>query len=149
MKRDIQAELEYLKTVKTKEVREKINQAQKFCDVHEDASYKDFIDEQYRIETKIKELETKLAKDLTLETADYALLNHKIKLNWLLDDLEETYCLVSPLEAKIEENYLSVESPLGKALANATVGEVIAVNLPNGKEDVKILEATQMKNNSY
>ena len=149
MRRDIQAELEYLKTVKRKEVREKINQAQKFCDVHEDASYKDFIDEQYRIETKIKELETKLAKGSTIEAADYALLNHEIKLNWLLDNLEETYCLVSPLEANIEKNYLSVESPLGKALANARVGEVITVNLPNGKEDVKIIEASQMKNNSH
>lgn len=148
MKRDIKAELDYLKQVKRKEVREKINEAQKFCDVHEDASYKDFIDEQYRIETKIKELETKLLEYSSLETTDYALLNHKIKINWLADDLEETYCLVSPLEANIEKNYLSIESPLGAAIANAKPGDIVRVNLPNGKERVKIETITLMENKS-
>lgn len=140
MSRDMKSELDYLKTVKTKEVREKINNASKFCDVNDDASYKDFIEEQYRLEEQIKALEIKLAHFESTELADYALLNHKIKIKWLADGFEETYCLVSPVDANVDKNYISVESPLGKVLANGRLEEVLQVDLPNGKEEVKIIE---------
>lgn len=146
MSKDIKAEIEYLKSVKAKEVREKIDNARKFCDFNEDATYKDFIDEQYRLEDQIKALEIKLANYSEEEYADYALFNHKIKIKWLADDLEEVYCLVSPIAANVEKNYLSVESPLGKSLANVEVNNIITVDLPFGKEKIAILEIEPIKN---
>lgn len=146
MSRDMKSELNYLKTVKTKEVREKINNASKFCDVNDDASYKDFIEEQYRLDEQIKALEIKLAHFESTKLADYALLNHKIKIKWLTDGFEETYCLVSPVEANVDKNYISVESPLGKVLANGQLEEVLQVDLPNGKEEVKIIEIELLEN---
>lgn len=144
MSRDMRAELAYLKNVKAKEIREKINNARKFCDVNEDATYKDFIDEQYRLEEQIKMLEKKLIDAEKSDLSDYALLNHKLKIKWLADNFEETYCLVSPIDADLEENYISVESPLGKALANGKLEEVLYVDLPNGKEAVKIIDITAL-----
>lgn len=139
VEKDLRTELEYLKNVKRKEVREKINKARKFCDFNEDSTYKDFIEEQYRLEDKIREIETKLAIFTEDKLAEYDLLNHKITIEWQSDHLEETYYLVSPLEANLETNYLSVESPLGSALANVKTHDTIVVNLPNGKEEVKVL----------
>lgn len=146
MSRDMRAELAYLKNVKAKEIREKINNARKFCDVNEDATYKDFIDEQYRLEEQIKMLEKKLIDAEKSDLSDYALLNHKVKIKWLADNFEETYCLVSPIDADVEENYISVESPLGKALANGKLEEVLYVDLPNGKEAVKIIDIEALTN---
>lgn len=146
MKRDMKSELDYLKNVKAKEVREKINNARKFCDVNEDATYKDFIDEQYRLEDKIKDLEAKLVNYSNEELPEYALLNHKIKIKWLADGLEETYCLVSPLDANVEENYISVESPLGQSLANAKIEAVVRVDLPIGQEEIKIIKIEPLDN---
>lgn len=146
MSQDMKSELDYLKNVKAKEVREKINNARKFCDVNEDATYKDFIDEQYRLEDKIKELEIKLVNYSTIELAEYALLNHKIKIKWLADGLKETYCLVNPMDANVEENYISVESPLGKVLANAEAENILQVDLPNGREEIEIIEIEPLNN---
>lgn len=140
MKKDMKTELEYLKNVKRKEVREKINNARKFCDFNEDSTYKDFIEEQYRLEDKIKEIETKLNTYSDDKLTEYSLLNHKITIKWVVDNLEETYYLVSPIEANIKNNYLSVESPLGKALAHAELEKKLKVNLPNGEEEVEILK---------
>jgi len=139
MTKDKQAELDYLKTVKRQEIQEKINKAQQFCDVNEDASYKDFIDEQYRLEEQIKALELKLAQSEHLKESDYPLLNHTLTIKWLADEFEETYKLVSPVEQDITNNHISIESPLGKVLVDGQVGDVLKVNLPNGEEKVEII----------
>lgn len=146
MSRDMKEELAYLKNVKAKEVREKINNARKFCDVNEDATYKDFIDEQYRLEERIKALEIKLVDAEKSDLGDYALLNHKVRIKWLADGFEEVYCLVSPVEADVEENYISIESPLGKVLANGQLEEVLYADLPNGREAVKIIDIKVLTN---
>ena len=139
MTKDKQAELDYLKTVKRQEIQEKINKAQQFCDVNEDASYKDFIDEQYRLEEQIKALELKLAQSEHLKESDYPLLNHTLTIKWLADEFEASYKLVSPVDQDIDNNYISIESPLGKVLVDGQVGDVLKVNLPNGEEKVEII----------
>src|SRR5699024_147790 len=139
MTKDKQAELDYLKTVKRQEIQEKINKAQQFCDVNEDASYKDFIDEQYRLEEQIKALELKLAQSEHLKESDYLLLNHTLKIQCLGDEFEASYKLVSPVDQVIDNNYISLDSPLGKVLVDGQVGDVLKVNLPNGEEKVEII----------
>src|SRR5690625_7166915 len=123
MTKDKQAVLDYLKTVKRQEIQEKINKAQQFCDVNEDASYKDFIDEQYRLEEQIKALELKLAQSEHLKESDYPLLNHTLTIKWLADEFEETYKLVSTVEQDITNNHISIESSLGTMLADDKVGD--------------------------
>ena len=144
MNKDIKSELEYLKNTKRKEVREKINNARQFCDFNEDATYKDFIDEQYRLEERIQDLENKLHQYSDANTLKYPLLNHQIKIVWLDDQLRETYCLVNPLEADVDKNYLSVESPLGKVLVHTKENEVLKVDLPNGVAEIKVLEIKKL-----
>src|SRR5699024_12691029 len=104
MSRDMRAELAYLKNVKAKEVREKINIARKFCDFNEDATYKDFIDEHYRLEEHVKTLEKKLVDAEESDISDYALLNHKVRIKWIDDNFEDIYCLVSDIDADVVEN---------------------------------------------
>lgn len=144
MNKSMKSELEYLKNIKRKEVREKINKARQFCDFNEDATYKDFIDEQYRLEEQIKNLENKLHQYSDANALKYPLLNHQIKIVWLTDQLIETYCLVNPLEADVDKNYLSVESPLGKVLIQTKENDILKVDLPKGVEEIKVLEITKL-----
>src|SRR5699024_3313681 len=139
MTNDKQAELDYLKTVKRQDIQEKINKAQQFFDVNVDASNKDIIDEQYRVEEQIKALELKLAQSEHLKESDYTLLNHTLTIKWLADEFEASYKLVSPVDQDIDNNYISIESPLGKVLVDGQVGDVLKVNLPNGEEKVEII----------
>lgn len=132
-------ELEYLKTVKSKEVREKINKARMFCDFNEDASYKDFIDEQYRLEEKISKLEKEIADYADKDFMDFRLINHDIKLKWIEDDRIESFKLVEPRLANIDKNEVSIESPLGKQLRTASVGDELTIELPIGKKRVLIV----------
>src|SRR5699024_1730544 len=139
MTKDKQAELDYLKTVKRQEIQEKINKAQQFCDVNEDTSYKDFIDEQYRLEEQIKDVVLKIAQSEHLKESDYQLLNHTLTIKWLADEFEASYKLVSTVDQDIDNNYISIKSPLGKVLVDGQVGDVLKVNLPNGEEKVEII----------
>src|SRR5699024_8069153 len=98
------------------------------CDVNEDASYKDFIDEQYRLEEQIKALELKLAQSEHLKERDYPLLNHTLTIKWLADEFEASYNLVSSMDQDIVNNSISFESTLGKVLVDGQVGDVLKVN---------------------
>ena len=137
-KNKLKERIDYLKQVKMKEVRKKVVDARKFCDFNEDASYKDFIDEQFRLEAEIKELEQKLQEG---EKAfkDHPLKDKTITCRWS-DGEVVSYTLVSPLEADAEAGLISLEAPLAASLKEAKVGEKLKVKLPQGSEEVEVLE---------
>lgn len=65
-------------------------------------------------------------------------MNSKVRVRDLKSDERETYTLVYPKDADINDGRLSVLAPLGQALLGAKVGEVVAVDAPAGVRKIKV-----------
>lgn len=65
-------------------------------------------------------------------------MNSKVRVRDLKSDEQETYTLVYPEDADINDGRLSVLAPLGRALLGATAGDVVEVNAPAGLRKIKV-----------
>lgn len=139
-------ELHYLKSVKMKEISQKIKEAKEQGDLSENAEYDAAKDEQGKVDARIKELE-KLLKNA--EVVDVEQTDGKIaKVSFgctvrLLDkELKEEmeYTIKGSSEADSLNGSISNESPLGKALIGAKKGDTIEVEAPVGVVKYKILD---------
>ncbi len=137
-------ELEYLKTEKRKEISEKIKVALGFGDLSENAEYDEAKNEQAEVELKIVKLEKMLKNAKIIDDEDIStdVVSMGIKVKVLDIDMEEEeeYYIVGSEEANPMENKISDESPVGKALIGAKIGDTVTVEAPNGSFEMKILE---------
>ena len=145
--KELEAELEYLKTEKRKEVSEKIKVARGFGDLSENAEYDEAKKEQGEVEVKIVNLENMLknAKVIDEDEIDTSkvTVGTKVKIYDMDFDEEVVYEIVGSTEASPYFNKISDESPLGKALMGASPQQVVTVESPNGEYQVKVLEITK------
>lgn len=140
----LEQELDFLKNVKRKEVAERIKQAREYGDISENSEYEDAKNEQAFIEGRILTLEKTLrhARVLVMESgpADVVTLGSRVKLKDIeYGDLEE-YVIVGTLEANPNENKISNESPVGKAIMGQRVGCIVTVHAPAGALKYEIVE---------
>ncbi len=144
---ELEAELEYLKTEKRKEISEKIKVARGFGDLSENAEYDEAKKEQGEVEVKIVKLEKMLknAKVIDEDEIDTSKVTLGTKVKILDIDFEEEmiYEVVGSTEAAPDQNKISDESPLGAAILGAAVGDVVKVASPNGEYEVKIIEISK------
>ena len=127
----LEQELENLRTVKRKEVADKIKVARGYGDLSENAEYDAAKEEQASVEARIADLEAMHVKILA-EGDD-------------LEDAEE-YDLTGSTEADMDLNRISDESPVGAALIGCKVGDSVDVTLPNGNIiTYKLLEVSRSK----
>ncbi len=140
-------ELEYLKTEKRKEISEKIKVALGFGDLSENAEYDEAKNEQAEVELKIAKLEKMLKNVKIIDdeniTTEVVTIGLKVKIYDLDLEEEEVYHIVGSEEANPMENRISDESPLGKAILGAKVGDVVTVNAPEGAFEVEIKEISK------
>ncbi|MCG0276714.1 MAG: transcription elongation factor GreA [Thermosediminibacteraceae bacterium] len=140
----LEEELEYLKSVKRKEVADRIKQAIAFGDLSENSEYDDAKNEQAFIEGKIAMLEEKLRNAKVIDDADISTevvtLGSKVLIRDLDTDEVFEYTIVSSAEANPIEFKISNESPVGKALMGAKKGDVIDISVPAGQVRYKIEE---------
>ncbi|SHM84718.1 transcription elongation factor GreA [Caldanaerovirga acetigignens] len=140
----LEEELQYLKSVKRKEVADRIKQAIAFGDLSENSEYDDAKNEQAFIEGKIAMLEEKLRNAKVIDDADISTdmvtLGSKVLVRDLETDEVIEYTIVSSAEANPIEFKISNESPVGKALIGAKKGDVIEINVPAGLVKYKIEE---------
>jgi len=145
--KEFEAELEYLKTEKRKEISEKIKVARGFGDLSENAEYDEAKKEQGEVEVKIAKLEKMLknAKVIDENEIDTSKVTVGTKVTIYDMDFEEevVYEIVGSTEASPDTNKISDESPLGKALIGAKPEEVVTVESPNGEYKVKIISITK------
>lgn len=138
-------ELHDLKVVKRKEVAQKIKEAREQGDLSENAEYDAAKDEQRDIEARIEELETILKnvevvdmdEDHDLDQVGFGLVV-KVKDNEFQDEME--FKIVGATEANSLKGKISNESPLGKALLGAKIGDVVSVEAPAGMIEYTILD---------
>ena len=137
-------ELQDLKVVKRREVAQKIKEAREQGDLSENAEYDAAKDEQRDIEARIEELEKilKNAEVVDEDEVDLERINIGCKVKILdveyNDELE--YKIVGSTEANSLKGKISNESPVGKALIGAKVGDAINVETPAGVFQYKVLE---------
>lgn len=136
--------LEYLKTVKRYEVAARIKTAREYGDLSENAEYDEAKSEQGFVEGEISELEAKIKKvkvinDTEIHTEDVGVGSY-VKVHDIEFDEEVEYQIVGSAESDIAKNKLSNESPVGKGLIGAKVGEIVTVAVPAGEARFEILD---------
>ena len=137
-------ELQNLKVVRRKEVAQKIKEAREQGDLSENAEYDAAKDEQRDIEARIEEIE-KILKNAEVVVEDEVDLD-KISVGCqvkILDceyDEELEYKIVGSTEANSLKGKISNESPVGKALLGAKVGDTVDVETQAGVLQYKVLE---------
>lgn len=141
--KQLEKRLEELKFVKRPEITERIKVARDFGDLSENAEYDAAKNEQARIEGEIVEIEAKLKiAEIIKSDGGHDVVNVGNKVLVLdIDMNEETeYEIVGTTEANIAVGRISNESPLGKALVGAKLGEIVTVKAPKCSYQVKILK---------
>ena len=139
----LEDELQDLKVVRRKEIAEKIKEAREQGDLSENAEYDAAKDEQRDIEARIEQIE-KILKNAEVVLEEESELD-KINIGCsvrVLDieyDEEEEYKLVGSSEASSLQNKISNESPIGRALIGAKVGDIVHVEAPSGEVQYKVL----------
>lgn len=140
--RDLENELEELKTVKRKELAARIKTAISYGDLKENSEYHSAKEEQGFMETRVLTIERMLKKARVVTNID----NSKVQVGStvVLNDVEFAekieYKIVGSSEANVNENKISYESPLGASLMGRSVGDTILVNAPVGVITYELLE---------
>ena len=140
----LEEELQSLKSVKRKEVAEKIKEARGQGDLTENAEYDAAKDEQAEVEARIASIEKMLrnAEVIDEEGLDknFVSVGHRVKVLDSEFNEEVVYILVGSAEADPFEGKISNESPLGTALLGHVAGDEVTVEAPDGAIKYKILE---------
>ena len=140
----LEDELHDLKVNKRKEVAGKIKEAREQGDLSENAEYDAAKDEQRDIEARIDEIEKilKNAEVVIEEEVDLDKINVgcRVKILDMEFDEELEYKLVGSTEANSLKGKISNESPVGRALIGAKVGDTVTVETQAGDLKYKVLE---------
>jgi transcription elongation factor GreA len=135
--KELEERHKYLTQVRRSEVAERLRLAlEEGGDLSENAEYEDAKNEQAFVEGEIMRLEQILSTAQIIEATgqkDVVALGSQITLVEKGSKEKEVYRLVGSAEANPAEGKISVESPLGKALLGAKLGEQVTVNAPDGK----------------
>lgn len=140
----LKEELNELKSVRRREVAEKIKVALSFGDLSENSEYDEAKNEQGMIESRIAEIEQTLAHAKVIDDEDISTekvgIGIKVKILDMEMDEEMEFKIVGTKEADIDSGKMSDESPIGAALMGHEVGEQVEVETPSGTIGFKILE---------
>ena len=139
----LEQELEYLKTVKRKEVVERIKIVRSFGDLSENSEYDSAKDEQAFVEGRITTLENMIRNakiiEEDVENSSIVSLGKSVTFVELPDGDEETYTIVGSAEADPFEGKISNDSPIAKSLMGKQIGDQVTVQTPGGDMSVKIV----------
>jgi len=137
-------ELKRLKEHERPVIIREIEAAREHGDLSENAEYTAAKEQQGYIEAKISDLDNRLSMaeiiDLSTLPRDKVVFGANVRIVNLETDEERTYQLVGPDESNIDENKISVFSPLGNALLGKNADDVVEVNAPRGVIEYEILD---------
>ena len=140
----LEEELEYLKTVKRKEITEKIKVALGYGDLSENSEYDEAKNDQAFTEGRIIQLENMLKNAVVVDESeipkDKVSVGSIVKVMDYEFDEEVEYTIVGSAEADPMNFKISNESPVGSALMGKKVGDVVEVTVPSGVSKFEVLE---------
>ena len=143
----LEEELDYLKTVKRRDIAAKIKTALSFGDLSENSEYDEAKNEQGIVEARIAEIEATLMNVEILDsdslTTEHVQIGNKIKLKNLSTSAEINLHIVGSKEVDMKAGKISDESPIGKACIGHKAGDKISAEAPAGTVSYEILEISK------
>ncbi|MCH5203671.1 MAG: transcription elongation factor GreA [Oscillospiraceae bacterium] len=140
----LKAELNELRSVRRREVAEKIKVALSFGDLSENSEYDEAKNEQGIIESRIAEIEATLAHAQVIDDEDISTekvgIGTTVKILDVEMDEEMEFKIIGTKEADINNGKMSDESPIGAAIMGKKAGEEVDVETPTGIIKFKVLE---------
>lgn len=143
----LEKELEYLITVKRKDIAEKLKVARSYGDLSENAEYDEAKNEQAILEAQISELQETISNAVIVDDENISIdevgMGSIIKIQRKGSDNTETLQIVGTNESSFRDHKISDESPIGKAALKKKVGDVFLVDAPAGEIEYKIIEISK------
>lgn len=143
----LQDELEELKSVKRREIADKIKVALSFGDLSENSEYDEAKNEQGIIEARISEIEATLQNVKVLDTGDLSTEHISVGNRIVLKDLESgeemEFHIVGTKEVDRKQKKISDESPVGKACMGKSKGDIVEVEAPIGIHKYEIMDISK------
>lgn len=145
--RKLEDELEFLKTVKRKDITEKIKVALGYGDLTENSEYDEAKNEQAFVEGRILQLENMLRSASVIDEneieKDVVSIGSIVKVKDYVFNEDVKFYIVGSAEADPMDNRISDESPVGSALVGKKVGAIIEVTVPDGVGKYEVLEVSR------
>ena len=142
---ELKQELQYLETVREKEVAELIKEARSFGDLSENSEYDEAKTEQGKLYSKIAEMKdlienAEIVDNIELDAPkDAVTLGSIVRVRDLEDGFEETYEIVGSQEANPKQHRISDDSPVGRGLHGHKAGDTVTILAPAGELKFEIL----------
>ncbi|OHB09769.1 MAG: transcription elongation factor GreA [Candidatus Zambryskibacteria bacterium RIFCSPLOWO2_02_FULL_44_12b] len=140
--KELEKELENLKTVKRKEVAEALEYAKSLGDFSENQEYQEARDSQAVLEDRINRLELilKSAKIVSTQSTNLVSAGSVITVEKEGDKARKSYTIVGSEEADATNGKISINSPLGLAAMGKSKGETFSFETPSGMMSYKIID---------
>lgn len=141
--KELEEELNYLKTTREKEVAEQIKEARSFGDLSENSEYDEAKNEQAKLYGRIAEVENILANAVIIEEGEENTgkvgLGCRVRVLDIEMEEEEEYTIVGSQEADPMNFRISDDSPFGRAMVGKGVGDMVEVEAPVGVLQFRII----------
>ncbi len=143
----LEQKLKELKSVDRPKIVSEIRRARELGDLSENAEYHAAKEAQVHLERKIAELEDKLSRAQSVDTdnipSDKAYLFARVLVKDLSDGEEIEYTLAPPEETDVDNDIISIKSPIGAALLGKAVGEQVDIKVPAGVVQYEIIKISR------
>lgn len=143
----LETELKRLKFEERPKIVAEIKRSMELGDLSENAEYHAAKETQRYIEAKLADLEFKLARVEIVDTdaipSDKVYLYAKVLVKDLKDGEEIEYTITPAEEADLDNDIISVNSPVAKAMLGKAVGDKVEIKVPVGTITYEILRITR------
>ena len=142
---ELKKELNYMETVREKEVSEQIKEARSFGDLSENSEYDEAKTEQGKLYSRIAEYKDLIEHAEIVDNVDHNLPKDAVTLGSVVmvkdldEDFEDKYEIVGSQEANPREGRISDDSPVGKGLIGHRAGDTVTIPVPAGEIRMEIL----------
>ncbi len=147
---ELKQELNYMETVREKEVSEQIKEARSFGDLSENSEYDEAKTEQGKLYSKIAEYKDLIEHAEIVDNVDLNLPKDAVTLGSVVvvkdldEDFEDKYEIVGSQEANPREGRISDDSPVGKGLIGHRAGEKVSVTVPSGEIHLELISVENL-----
>ena len=142
---ELKKELNYMETVREKEVSEQIKEARSFGDLSENSEYDEAKTEQRKLYSRIAEYKDLIEHAEIVDNVDHNLPKDAVTLGSIVmvkdldEDFEDKYEIVGSQEANPREGRISDDSPVGKGLIGHRAGDTVTIPVPAGEIRLEVL----------
>lgn len=140
----LRGELKRLKGEDRPRVIQAIAEARSHGDLSENAEYHAAREQQSFIEGRIQDIEAHLSNSEIIDVTTVAVggrvvFGATVELEDQDDDNKVVYQIVGDAEADIKQGWISVSSPIARALVGKSVGDIVDVVAPSGTRSYEIM----------